>query len=358
MTTSITHSNTSKNVSLTREQKEAVSLLSIGTFLEYFDLMLFVHMAVLLNELFFPKTDPYVQSLIAAFSFSSTYLLRPIGALIFGYMGDRVGRKSTVIVTSLMMSLSSLMMFCMPTYAQIGIAASWLVTICRIVQGMSSMGEFIGAQLYLTEFVKPPRQYMVVNIITQVTGLGTMCALGVATAILRFGMNWRYAFLFGSFIALFGYVARSTLREVPEFLEEKKRNEAKKILNQGGNTKARVTALNRRTVISYFFIELGNPIWIYLVYIYYGLSLKQNLGYSAIDVIQHNFYLSLWSLIKGGVIALFLVTKIHPLQIAKFKLIVFSIFLPFFMWFLSKEITILNVVLLQLFVPYLIFCFF
>ena len=75
--------------SLTKEQKEAVGLLSIGTFLEYFDLMLFVHMAVLLNDLFFPKTDPFTASLLAAFAFCSTYLLRPIGALIFGYIGDK-----------------------------------------------------------------------------------------------------------------------------------------------------------------------------------------------------------------------------------------------------------------------------
>ena len=76
--------------SLTREQKEAVGLLSIGTFLEYFDLMLYIHMAVLLNELFFPKTDPFTTSLLSAFAFCSTYLLRPFGALIFGYIGDNI----------------------------------------------------------------------------------------------------------------------------------------------------------------------------------------------------------------------------------------------------------------------------
>ena len=73
---------TSEQRTLTREQKEAVGLLSIGTFLEYFDLMLFVHMAVLLNELFFPKTGPFTASLLAAFAFCSTYLLRPIGAFL------------------------------------------------------------------------------------------------------------------------------------------------------------------------------------------------------------------------------------------------------------------------------------
>src|SRR3954467_5964040 len=88
---------TRDQTNLTKAQKEAVGLLSIGTFLEYFDLMLYVHMAVLLNELFFPKTDPFTASLFSAFSFCSTYLLRPFGALIFGYIGDNLGRKVVVI---------------------------------------------------------------------------------------------------------------------------------------------------------------------------------------------------------------------------------------------------------------------
>jgi MFS family permease len=69
---------------LTRKQKEAVWLLSIGTFLEYFDLMLYVHMAVVLNELFFPKYAPHAAQLLLAFTFCATYLLRPIGGLVFG----------------------------------------------------------------------------------------------------------------------------------------------------------------------------------------------------------------------------------------------------------------------------------
>src|SRR5579871_7035851 len=127
--------------SLTKEQKRAVSLLSIGTFLEYFDLMLYVHMAVLLNELFFPKTDSRTASLLAAFTFCSSFVMRPFGALIFGWIGDHIGRKITVIITTMMMALSCVVMFVLPTYAQIGITASWGVTICRMIQGMSSMGE-------------------------------------------------------------------------------------------------------------------------------------------------------------------------------------------------------------------------
>ena len=84
-------------LNLDRKTKESIILLQIGTFLEYFDLMLFVHMAVVLNELFFPKSDPFTTSLITAFSFCSTFIFKPVGALLFGYIGAKIGRQHTVV---------------------------------------------------------------------------------------------------------------------------------------------------------------------------------------------------------------------------------------------------------------------
>jgi MFS family permease len=132
---------------LTREQKESIGLLQIGTFLEYFDLMLYVHMAVLLNELFFPETAPLTTRLIAALSFSSVFILRPFGALIFGYIGDNFGRKLTVIITTTLMAVSCIIMYILPTYNDIGITASYIMILCRAMQGMSSMGEVIGPRV-------------------------------------------------------------------------------------------------------------------------------------------------------------------------------------------------------------------
>ena len=209
--------------SLTREQKEAVGLLSIGTMLEYFDLMLYVHMAVLLNELFFPKTDPFTASLLAAFAFCSTYVLRPFAALVFGYIGDNIGRKATVIITTGIMSISCLVMANLPTYAQIGIGASWAITICRIIQGMSSMGEMVGAELYLSELIPLPARYSTVSIIAVCSSLGMSAALTIANLVNTNGFNWRTAFYCGAVIALIGFFARTKLRETQDFINAKKR---------------------------------------------------------------------------------------------------------------------------------------
>ncbi len=153
------HHTTEQQTSLTSEQQQAITLLSAGTFLEYFDLMLYVHMAVLLNDLFFPKTDAFTSSLVAAFTFCATFAFRPVGAIIFGYIGDKVGRKATVIITTMMMAVTCLVMANLKTYAEIGITASWIMIICRMLQGISSMGELVGAEIYVTEITKPPIQY-------------------------------------------------------------------------------------------------------------------------------------------------------------------------------------------------------
>ena len=142
---------------LSREQKQAIGLLSVGTFLEYFDLMLYVHMAVVLNDLFFPKTDPYTASILSSFAFCSTYLLRPFGAVLFGWIGDNYGRKITVVITTLMMAISCFVMATIPTYESIGLTATITMIICRMIQGVSSMGEIMGAELYVTEITQPPQ---------------------------------------------------------------------------------------------------------------------------------------------------------------------------------------------------------
>ena len=157
---------------LTKKQKQAVELLSIATFLGYFDLMLYIHMAALLNDLFFPASDPDTKTLYLAFTFCSTYLLRPIGALIFGWLGDNMGRKYTIIITTFVMAGTCLVMYMLPTYERIGITASIIVIICGILQGMSSIGEIVGATLYFTETIKRPQQYTIVAWLNFIPVLG------------------------------------------------------------------------------------------------------------------------------------------------------------------------------------------
>jgi MHS family proline/betaine transporter-like MFS transporter len=311
---------------LNRDQGESVALLSIGTFLEYFDLMIYIHMAVLLNELFFPKTDAHTASLLTAFAFCSTYLLRPIGALIFGYIGDHIGRKVTVVITTTMMSFSCLIMANLPTYAQIGITAAWVVTICRIIQGMSSMGEISGAQLYLSETLQPPARYSAVAFLAFAVSLGTSAALGLASFVTSFGLNWRLAFWVGATIAVIGAVARTKLRETPDFADAKRR--IKEVFNEKNfeNKKLREDFIerekvNQKTSLALFLMDCMWPLCFYFAYVYCGGLLKTTFNLTPEQIIHQNFIVSVVQILSL-LLFVFLSYKVYPLVILKVKLIV------------------------------------
>lgn len=320
---------------LKRDQKEAIGLLQIGTFLEYFDLMIYVHMAVVLNQLFFPPSDPKTAAILTAFSFCSTYFLRPFGALIFGYIGDNFGRKPTVIITTSIMAGCCIIMANLPTYAEIGITAAVIVSILRIMQGMSSMGEVMGARIYLTEITRPPAQYPVVCFISIAAAAGTMAALGVSTLATRAGFNWRLAFWFGVVIALVGVAARTRLREAPEYADAKtKMKRALERASEDGLTKPAQLLKSTSNVfkkksehknfIHFFVMFCTWPFVFYLAYMYFIPTLKSNCGYSSEDVIFHNLLLSIVQICIVSIYA-FLSYKISPLFLAKMSGIAFII---------------------------------
>lgn len=333
---------------LTREQKESIGLLQIGTFLEYFDLMLYVHMAVLLNELFFPETDPLTTRLIAALSFSSVFLLRPFGALIFGYIGDNFGRKLTVIITTTLMAVSCIIMYILPTYNDIGITASYIMILCRAMQGMSSMGEVIGAEIYLTETIKRPTIFPVVGFITVSLTLGGVAALAIASLATTEGFNWRYAFLIGTIIAMVGGLARTRLRETPDFVNAKK--EIQSVFEKTGvdiklldkspiyNEKA-----NKITAIAYFLLECSAPTCFFLIYAYSANILKEVHDYTPGQIIHQNFIVTVIEFFTILLITC-LSFRIYPLKILKVKLIIFACFifiLPFIFQYSTSPVGIM-----------------
>lgn len=310
---------------LDRKQKEAVGLLSIGTFLEYFDLMLYVHMAVLLNDIFFPKVDPDTKLLLTASTFCTTYILRPFGALIFGYIGDHYGRKVSVVITTGIMAVSCLVMANLPTYDQIGIVAAWIMITCRMIQGLSSMGEVVGALLYLTEYIKVPMRYMAVATIPIFCDLGTLGALLVGTLVTSFGYSWRVAFWIGTIVAVVGFWARLALRETPEFVDAKKRishiQESASITFD--KTYRPLEKVSRKSSVSLFLMECTWPLCCYFAYFYCGELLKTNYGYTAEEVIHQNLVVSMITLIFC-IIRAYLCKFFHPLVILKYRLIISS----------------------------------
>lgn len=337
---------------LTKYQKEAGGLMLIGTFLEYFDLMLYIHMAVLLNYLFFPKQDPFTTSLFVSFTFCITYIFRPMGALLFGWLGDNIGRKTTVIITTFIMTISCSIMATLPTYVEIGAISSCIMLLCRIMQGVASMGEIVGAELYLTETIRPPIQYPVVASVAVFGVMGGTFALVVATFITTLNLNWRYAFVLGGMIAFIGFIARTTLRETPDFADAKRRiahviedvGEDAEILKKSPIWQKKV---NKTTALSLFLIQCSYPLIFYFSYIHCATILEDSFGFTPQQIIRQNLIVSFVQVIALSFCA-YLSYKIYPLKILKVKLVITTILFLICPYLLDNITSSFQLLLIQL----------
>src|SRR5580658_2347959 len=132
---------------------------TFGTIIEWYDFLIYGTAAALVfNTLFFPNVDPRIGTLAALGSFTVGFLARPVGGVIFGHFGDRLGRKSMLMITMICMGLSTALIGVLPTYAQVGIWAPVLLVLLRVVQGIALGGEWGGASLMVIEHAPQQRR--------------------------------------------------------------------------------------------------------------------------------------------------------------------------------------------------------
>lgn len=199
-----------------------------GTTIEFYDFSVYgLAASLLFPKIFFPAADPVVGTLISLSTFGVGYVARPFGALLFGHLGDRMGRKSILVTTLMLMGVATTAIGVLPSYDQIGIAAPVLLVVLRIVQGVSLGGESSGAVLLTVEHAEKDRRGFFGGILNTGTAVGTILAnvvfLLVAqlpeSALLSWG--WRIPFLTSVLLVVAGLVIRMGLRESPEFADVK-----------------------------------------------------------------------------------------------------------------------------------------
>jgi MFS family permease len=314
--------------------KKVVGILSFGTLFEYFDLMIYVHMGTLLNELFFGTMDHESTSLLGALGICLTFICRPVGAYLFGKMGDTYGRTTVLWTTTIIMALSCLTMAVLPTYAQIGFTASIIMSLCRIAQSLSSVGEVTSCDLYLIETTAPPIQYPIAGVADVFGILGGTLALGVASLVTMYEFNWRLAFLFGTGIAFISFSTRKTLLETSEFSNVQTKinliiekfnvsyKEAKRIVTE----ETKQHASPKKISLALLMIQCVYPLYFHFSYIYCGDLLIKLFNYSSVNVIHNNFFLSLVDFIN--VVFIYWISYyINPLKILKVQLLLSAILL-------------------------------
>ena len=197
----------------------------IGTTVEWYDFFLYGTAAgIVFNHLFFPAGDPVVGTLLSFATFALGFLARPVGGLIFGHIGDRVGRKKTLIATMMIMGVATCAIGLVPGYATIGIAAPVLLVVLRLAQGVAIGGEWGGAVLMAVEYA-PRRRRGLYGSYPQVglalglmLGTGVFAALGAVLSESSFlAWGWRIAFGLSAILVLVGLVIRLRVMETPAF---------------------------------------------------------------------------------------------------------------------------------------------
>jgi MHS family proline/betaine transporter-like MFS transporter len=205
--------------------RKATTAASIGTFVEYYDFVAYAYFASVFGPLFFPTASATASLLLTFAAFATSYLVRPLGALIFGPLGDRYGRRSVLSGIILLMSAATTLIGFLPTYGQIGLSAPILLTVIRLIQGVSVGGEFGGATSYVAEFARPRRRGIMLSWLGVAIGLGLLAGALVSTAVTRTvssdaltSWGWRVPFLLALPLGLVGVYLRLRLDDTPEFV--------------------------------------------------------------------------------------------------------------------------------------------
>jgi metabolite-proton symporter len=264
----------------------------IGTSLEWYDFFLYGSAAALVfNKLFFPDADPLTGTLLAFATSATGFVARPIGGVVFGHYGDKLGRKTVLVVTLLVMGIATFLIGLLPTYAAIGVAAPILLVVLRIVQGLGLGGEWGGAVLMSLEHGQPDRRGWNASWPQVGVPAGNLLAagvLGIMSALLSDAAfeswGWRVPFLLSGVLVVVGLWIRLTIAETPLFQE----------LEQD-DTRARAPILDvlkvyPRSVLTALGARLGVDIAFYtfalfiLVYVAEQLDLPRSTALNAVLV--------------------------------------------------------------------------
>ncbi len=256
-------------------KKRIIAAGIIGNVIEYYDFALIGFLAVMMGKLFFPSDDPFL-SLIGSFgAFAAGMIMRPVGAAIFGHIGDRIGRRFALMASLVLMALPTFLIGFLPTYAQIGIMAPILLVALRMIQGLSVGGEYASSIVYLVEQSSPNRQNLYGSFVSVGAKIGMALGSGLCGGLLWYlgedamgEWGWRIPFILSIFIAAAGLYLRRNLTDNYQPHEDK--------------TIPLVAIFKEHKKIFMKFLIVASVIWMfyYTLFIYLPIWLETSAGLS------------------------------------------------------------------------------
>jgi MHS family proline/betaine transporter-like MFS transporter len=204
--------------------RRAVAGAAMGNAIEWFDYGIYGYLATVIAFVFFPEASPAAATILVFAGIAIPFVLRPLGGIVLGPLGDRFGRRQVLAVTILLMSGATFCVGLIPSYASIGIWAPILLLVCRLVQGFSTGGEYGGAATFIAEYAPDRRRGFWGSFLEFGTLFGTVLGAGLATAV-QLGLSeedlnswgWRIPFLIAGPLGLVGFWLRSRLEDTPAF---------------------------------------------------------------------------------------------------------------------------------------------
>jgi MHS family proline/betaine transporter-like MFS transporter len=293
--------------SISEKQHTSSSRLAgtVGNIIEWYDFALFGYFASIIAPLFFP-TGNATSSVLATWAvFAGGFLMRPIGASVFGYIGDRIGRRKVLFLSAVLMALPTFCLGILPTHEQIGIWAAVLLVTVRLVQGFSVGGEFTGSVTYMVETAPQDRRGLAGSWANVGSMTGILLGSGVATLVTSLlahdeviSWGWRIPFLFGGLLGIISLLMVRRLHEV--HIEKRDEKHAGR-----SPIKEALTVDARRTILSIFFVAgYGVVFYIPLVYLptyvneYSGISLSNAMKINTIATIILLLFIPLMAIVS------------------------------------------------------------
>lgn len=266
-------------------QRQVVVSACFGTFLEWYDFLTFASLATIFGQLFYPAEDPVAGLLASLATFGVGMLVRPLGAAIFGSLGDRIGRRKTFLATIILMGVSTVLVGVLPTYAQIGLWAPVGLVLLRMAQGMAVGGEIGGAAVYLTEHAPVAQRGLYTSVLQLMGPLGIM-ASSLQIIVLQVWLSaddfqawgWRVPFLLSALLLTISLKSRLNLHESPIFqaLREQQALSASPLKACWQDRKTR-----HRMLLLFSCISAGGSLLFFSSQVYAGVFLKTVLGMPA-----------------------------------------------------------------------------
>ncbi len=211
------------------QQRRNILACIMGNILEWYEFSLFAYLSPVIAELFFPNENEIVSLLSTLLVFAAGFVVRPLGSIILGHLGDRFGRAKTLKTTIFLMSISSVLTGFIPTYQHIGVAAPVLLVLCRLLQGFCIGGEFAGSMIYLSETAHGSHRALISSMANNGSNIGVLIAVLSctmmssvldSTAVSVYG--WRILFISGGVLGIIGLWLRRDLAESETFINLQK----------------------------------------------------------------------------------------------------------------------------------------